>query len=91
MEVLAVLFVLFMAAVYLATFVIGSMGLTLWAGASAWKGVRFKAAEKQRRQQQAERHAQAVSDYRKPYDAQRSAENLAYWQQRLKQDNAAAH
>lgn len=91
MEVLAVFFVLFMATIYLVTLAIGSTGLTLWAGTSAWKGMRAKAAEKQRRQQQAERYAQAMRDYRKPYDAQRSAENLAYWQQRLKQDSTAAH
>lgn len=90
MEVLAVFFVLFMATVYLVTLAVGSTGLTLWVGLSAWKGMRAKAAAKQHRQQQAERHAQAVNDYRKPYDAQRSAENLAYWQQYLKQDGTAA-
>lgn len=94
MEALAVLFVLYVAAVYCLTFIIGSAGFGLWAGTSAWRWVRMmriQAAGKRQRQHQAEQHAQAVRDYRRPYDAHRSAENLAYWRQRLEQEQHSRH
>ena len=91
MEALAVLFVLFMAAICFLAFVIGGAGLTLWASVSAWLGIRRKTATKRYWQQQAQLHTQAIHDYRRPYDAHRSAENLAYWQQRLEQERMTAN